>query len=309
VTALDPEIANALERTAAGGWLPLTGGTPEQARAQYRALSLIRRGEGYVPPQVATVTDRRFDGPAGPLEVRVYEPEDPIEAVVVYLHGGGWVIGDLDTHAPLCRDLARATRATVASVAYRLAPEAPHPAPLDDAMAALRWAARAWPGYRLAVAGDSAGGGLAAGCALRARDERDGPRIVAQLLLYPGVDPTMGEPSVAENAEGYFLTRADMEWFTAQYLPEPEMRADPTVNLLAAPDLHGLPPAVIAVAQFDPLRDEGRRYGERLREAGVPAQVIEGPGLVHGYIGMTELSAAAARPAAEVRSAFAALLV
>jgi acetyl esterase len=281
----------------------------EKARAQYRELSLIRRGEGYVPPQVATVTDRTFDGPAGPLGVRVYEPADAIAAVVVYLHGGGWVIGDLDTHDPICRDLARATHAIVASVDYRLAPEAPHPAPLDDAMAALRWAAGAWPEHRLAVGGDSAGGGLAAGCALRARDEPGSPRVVAQLLLYPGIDPTMAEPSVAENAEGYFLTRADMEWFTARYLPEPEMRADPTVNLLAAPDLGGLPPAVIAVAQFDPLRDEGRRYGERLREAGVPVQVIEGPGLVHGYVGMTELSAAAARTASEVRRAFAALLV
>jgi acetyl esterase/lipase len=308
VTDLDPQIAQALERTAAGGWLPLTGGTVEQARAQYRGLSLVRRGDGYMPPQVARVTERSFDGPAGPIGVRVYEPEDAIAAIVVYLHGGGWVIGDLDTHDPICRDLARGTRAIVASVDYRLAPEAPHPAPLDDAMAALRWAAEGWPGHRLAVAGDSAGGGLAAGCALRARDEPDAPRVVAQLLLYPGVDPTMGEPSVAENAEGYFLTRSDMEWFTAHYLPQPEMRDDPTVNLLAAPDLHGLPPAVIAVAQYDPLRDEGRRYGDRLREAGVPVQVIEGPGLVHGYVGMTELSAAAAGTAAEVRAAFAALL-
>jgi acetyl esterase len=308
VTGLDPQIAEALERTAAGGWLPLTGGTVEQARAKYRGLSLVRRGDGYVPPQVATVTDRSFDGPAGPIGVRVYEPEDAIPAIVIYLHGGGWVIGDLDTHDPICRDLARATRAIVASVDYRLAPEAPHPAPLDDAMSALRWAAKGWPGHRLAVGGDSAGGGLAAGCALRARDEPDAPEVVAQLLLYPGVDPTMGEPSVAENAEGYFLTRSDMEWFTAHYLPELEMREDPTVNLLAAPDLRGLPPAVIAVAQFDPLRDEGRRYGERLRQAGVPVRVIEGPGLVHGYVGMTELSAAAARTADEVRNAFAALL-
>jgi acetyl esterase len=308
VTGLDPQIAQALERTAAGGWLPLTGGTVEHARAQYRALSLVRRGDGYIPPQVAGVTDRFLDGPAGPIAVRIYEPEDAIAAVVVYLHGGGWVIGDLDTHDPICRDLARGTRAIIASVDYRLAPEAPHPAPLDDAMAALRWAAQDWPEHRLAVGGDSAGGGLAAGSAVRARDEPDGPELVAQLLLYPAVDPTLGEPSVAENAEGYFLTRSDMEWFTAHYLPDAQMREDPTVNLLAAPDLHGLPPAVIAVAQFDPLRDEGRRYGERLCEAGVPVRVIEGPGLVHGYVGMTELSSAAARTAHQVRSAFAALL-
>ena len=304
---LDPDIAVALSAVQEGGWLPLAVDPPSRAREKYRELSLIRRGEGYVPEPLATVSDRSVDGPAGPIAVRVYEPDDPIPATVVFLHGGGWVIGDLDTHDPICRSLANATRAIVASVDYRLAPEAPHPAPLQDCMAALAWAARTWPGNRLAVAGDSAGGGLAAGCALATRDA-GGPALVAQLLIYPGVDPLMSQPSVIENGEGYFLTRADMEWFTDHYLPDAAMRTDPMVNLLRAPDLAGAAPAVITVAEFDPLRDEGTRYAQRLQEAGVPTTLIAAPGLVHGYFAMTELSPAAARVADEVRVAFASLL-
>ena len=310
--ALDPDIATALSAVQDGGWLPLAGGSPERARKSYRALALIRRGEGYTPEPVRSVSDTTCDGPAGPIAVRVYEPEDPIDATVVFLHGGGWVIGDLDTHDPICRALANGTRAVIAAVDYRLAPESPHPGPIEDCFAALRWAARTWPAHRLAVAGDSAGGGLAAGCALRARAEPDSAQrpiaLAGQLLIYPGVDPLMSQPSVTENGEGYFLTRADMEWFLDQYLPDPAMRTDPAVNLLAAPDVSGVAPAVITVAEFDPLRDEGVRYAQRLRDAGVPVTLIEGPGLVHGYFGLTELSPAAARTADAVRSAFAALL-
>ena len=246
---LDPDIAAALRVVEQGGWLPLAAGSPQTARESYRALSLIRRGEGYVPEPVADVRDRSIDGPGGPLTVRVYTPSEASRATVVFLHGGGWVIGDLDTHDPMCRALANATGAVVASVDYRLAPESPYPAALRDSMAALRWAAQTWPEHRLAVAGDSAGGGLAAGAAMRARDD-DGPALVAQLLIYPSVDPLMTQPSVIENGEGYFLTRADMEWFTGHYLPDSATRTDPAVNLLSAPDLSGLPPAVVAVAEF-----------------------------------------------------------
>ncbi len=309
---LDPDIALALERTTAGGWLPLTGGAVGTARSSYRELSLIRRGEGYVPEPVDAVGDTTFEGPGGPLTARVYVPEGAIDALVVYLHGGGWVIGDLDTHDPVCRALANGTRATVASIDYRLAPEAPYPAPLDDAMAALRWAAQKWPRHRLAVAGDSAGGGLAAGAALRARDEPDAPALVAQLLVYPAVDPSMSRPSVSENAEGYFLERTDMEWFFRHYLSGGALTgdplADPYLAPLAAPDLAGLPPAVLAVGEFDPLRDEGTEYAARLQEAGVPVTLVRGEGLVHGWLGMVELSAAADRAGAEVRAAFAARL-
>jgi acetyl esterase len=305
---LDPDIAGAIERATAGGWLPLHRETPERARANYHELSLLRRGEGYVPEPVADVTDTQFAGAAGRLTARLYSPANPVDAVVVFLHGGGWVIGDLDTHDPVCRGLANGTRAIVVSVDYRLAPEAPHPAPLDDSMAALRWVAERWPGHRLAVAGDSAGGGLAAACALQARGDPE-VRLVAQLLIYPGLDPLMTQPSIAENAEGYFLGAGDMRWFYDQYLPDEAMRTDPRVNLLVAEDLAGLPPAVITVADFDPLRDEGALYAQRLREAEVPVTLVRADGLVHGYFGMTELSAVAARTAAEVSAAFAALLV
>jgi acetyl esterase len=308
--AIDPEIAQALQRVQDGGWLPLTGGSAVEAREKYRDLSLVRRGEGYLPEQVSAVGDTTFTGPGGPLGARVYVPADPIDVVVVFLHGGGWVIGDLDTHDPICRALANATQATVAAIDYRLAPETPYPGPLDDAMAALAWAAAKWPEHRLAVAGDSAGGGLAAGCALRARDEPGAPALSAQLLVYPALDPTLSSPSVTENAVGYFLTRADMTWFWRQYLPAPGPRpVDPYLAPLTAGDVGGLPPAVVAVGEFDPLRDEGTRYAERLAEAGVAVTLIRGEGLVHGWLGMTELSRVADRTAARTRAAFAALLV
>lgn len=310
--ALDPEIARALAAVQDGGWLPITGGTPERARERYRELSLLRRGDGYVPEPVKEVHDATFAGPAGPVGARVYDPSGAIAATVVFLHGGGWVIGDLDTHDPMCRRLANATRAVVASIDYRLAPESPHPGPLEDCLAALRWAAHTWRGHRLAVAGDSAGGGLAAGCALRARDQDGGappiPEIAAQLLIYPGLDPLMTQPSVTENAEGPFLTRDDIGWFIDRYLPDEAMRSDPTVNLLRAADLSGLPPAIITAAELDPLRDEDVLYARRLRAAGVETTLIVGAGLVHGYFGMVELSAQAARVADEVYAAFAALL-
>jgi acetyl esterase/lipase len=312
--AIDPEIAESLQRVKDGGWLPLTGGSVAEARTQYRDLSRVRRGEGYLPEQVSAVGDTTFPGPGGPLSARVYVPADPIDVVVVFLHGGGWVIGDLDTHDPICRALANATQATVAAIDYRLAPETPYPGPLDDAMAALAWAAAKWPEHRLAIAGDSAGGGLAAGCALRARDTpeaRDAPDVpplVAQLLVYPALDPTLSSPSVTENADGYFLTRADMIWFWGHYLPGGASSGDAYVAPGSAGTLDGLPPAVVAVAEFDPLRDEGTRYAQALTDAGVAVTFIPGDGLVHGWLGMTELSPVADRAAAQTRAAFAALL-
>jgi acetyl esterase len=304
---LDAELATVIERLEAGGWLPLGFDPATEARERYRALSMARRGPDYVPEAVQTVSDETLDGPGGPLAIRVYEPEGAAAAVLVWLHGGGWVFGDLDTTDPLCRRLARGAGCIVASVDYRLAPEHPHPAALDDAMAALRWAAERWPEHALAVGGDSAGGGLAAGAALRARDE-GGPDLAAQLLVYPGLDPAMGEPSTTENAVGYFLTARDMRWFYAQYLPGAGDAEHPHVNLLAAPDLRGLPPAVLANAQFDPLRDESVAYAQRLHDAGVPVTMLEGPGLIHGYFALTDLSAAARERVEDVHRALAQVL-
>lgn len=306
-STLDPGCAHVLERLEAGGWLPLTLDPPSEARERFRALSLVRRGKGYEPPPVGRVEDQQIDGPGGPLRVRVYEPDDARPAVTVWLHGGGWVVGDLDTHDAICRSLALGARTIVVSVEYRLAPEHPFPAGSDDALAALCWAASAWPDHALAVGGDSAGGGLAAGAALRARDE-GGPQLAAQLLVYPGLDPEMGSPSIVENGEGYFLTSRDMSWFWGHYLPDPATREHPWVNLLAASDLHGLPPTVITNAQFDPLRDEAATYAERLTQAGVPTTLVAGDGLVHGCLGMADIVPAAAEHAADVHRVFAALL-
>ncbi len=282
---LDPSFPPFLARLQEGGWTPLMAGRSAlEARDRYRALSLVRRGDGYLPEPVAGVEDTTAVG----VPVRVYTPAGPHDRVVVWLHGGGWVVGDLDTHDPLCRHVAGALDAVVVSVDYRLAPEHQHPAALDDAMTALRWAAGRWPGAPLVVAGDSAGGGLAAGAALRARDE-GGLALAAQLLAYPALDPSQSLPSVRENADGLFLSAADMRTFYDLYVPGP-LADDPLVALLRAQDLAGLPPAVVCTAEYDTLRDEGDAYADRLRAAGVDVRHLPGPGLVHGYFALTEVA-------------------
>jgi acetyl esterase len=279
---LDPQFRTVLDQLTAGGALPLVRATGQETRSHYRSLAMARRGAGYSPEPVGEVADHLVDGPSGPVPVRVYTPAEDRGRVVTYLHGGGWVVGDLDTHDPVCRRVANSVGATLVAVDYRLAPEHPHPAPLADAMAALAWTADRYPGRPHVVAGDSAGASLAAGAALRARDE-NGPALAAQLLVYPATDPRMGMPSIRENGEGFFLTHGDMAWFYDQYLPTPAGRAEPVIDLLRAPELAGLPPAVVATAEFDPLRDEGNAYAERLRSAGVTVRHVTGPGLIHGY--------------------------
>jgi acetyl esterase/lipase/galactose mutarotase-like enzyme len=306
---LDPQLQQFADDAARAGEGPSVTGDPVADRARFRQLALARQA-GLDPEPVLDVEDRTVPGPGGDLPVRLYRAgrRGPAEArpVVVWLHGGGWVLGDLDTADPVCRRVANALRAVVVSVDYRLAPEHPHPAPLDDAMAALRWAAARWPDAPLVVGGDSAGGGLAAGAALRARAE-GGPRLAAQLLVYPALDPTQGLPSAAENAAGPFVTAADMAASYAAYLPGAERAADPLVAPLGS-DLAGLPPAVVATAQYDTLRDEGDRYAERLAAAGVPTTHLPGPGLAHGWFAMGGVSAAAAVRRDEVLSAVADLL-
>ena len=279
---LDPQFRTALDTLEAKGLLGLVRGDATASRAHYQQLALSRRGADYVPEPVASVADRH--SPGG-VPVRVYEPLQPRGATLIYLHGGGWVLGNVETHDPLCRRVTNATGARVVSVDYRLAPEHPFPAGLDDAEDVLHWLRADDPDRPLGVAGDSAGGSLAAGLALRARDQH--VPLAAQLLLYPPTDPAMTSASIAENGTGYFLTRHDMAWFYQQYLPAgPDDARDSAPEAdLAAADVADVAPAVVATAEFDPLRDEGSAYAERLICAGVPTEYVPGPGLIHGFAG------------------------
>lgn len=240
---------------------------------------------------VASVVDRAIPGPGGLPGLRVYTPRGgsgPFP-LLVFFHGGGFVVCGLGTHDALCRNLCAGAGCVVASVGYRLAPEHRFPAAPDDCLAALRWAAGhaaelgADPA-RVAVGGDSAGGHLAAVTALRARDE-GGPRLVGQLLLYPTTDAAAaGMPSLIENPEGYGLTARDMAWFSRHYLADPADAGNPHASPLRAADLRGLPPALVQTAEYDPLRDGGEAYGARLREAGVPTTVSRLGGMIHGFL-------------------------
>ena len=273
---LDPQFRTVLDTFESKGLIPLVRGDAAETRAHYQTLALSRRGPQYVPEPVASATDQH--SPGG-VPVRVYEPLDPRGGTLIFLHGGGWVVGDVETHDPLCRRVANGTGARVVSVDYRLAPEHPFPAGLDDAEEVLHWLWTEDPGRPLGVAGDSAGASLTAGVALRARDKQ--LPLAAQLMFYPATDPAMTSPSFAENGAGYFLTGRDMAWFYQQYLPGGPGRA-PEADLGHA-DVVGVAPAIVATAEFDPLRDEGIAYAARLADAGVPTQHVPGPGLIHGF--------------------------
>jgi acetyl esterase len=257
----------------------------EDARAQFAA----RDFPGLRKPKVASVVNRDMQGSGGSLGLRIYTPlgEGPFP-LMVFFHGSGFVVCSLDTHDPMCRNLCAGTGCVVVSVDYRLAPEYKFPAAPDDCLAATRWAAAnaaalgADPG-RVLVAGDSAGANLAAVTALRVRDE-GGPRLSCQLLIYPVTDYyEPGTPSMSENAEGYGLTRAGMIWFWDHYLADPSHGDHPHASPFRAADLSGLPPALVVTAEFDPLRDEGEYYADRLRQAGVPTEMKRWDGMNHGF--------------------------
>jgi acetyl esterase len=292
--------------------------TPQSARDALRALAASRAA--VPPPPVASVEDVKVNGAAGPLAARVYRAAYGKSPTVVFFHGGGWVAGDLETHDRQARWLAIETGAVVVSVDYRRPPETRFPGAFEDALAAMRniserIAAFGGDSKRLGVAGDSAGGNLAATLAIACRDA--GIKLSAQLLVYPITD-AFGNyadesenarfPSRAENAEGYFLSRAVMEWFAGHYLSDKSHGADWRVSPLRAKNLAGLAPAIVCTAWYDPLRDEGAAYAAALSAAGVSTRHYSGAGLIHGYFGLGEASETARAEAQRARADFKALL-
>ncbi|HEX2080723.1 MAG TPA: alpha/beta hydrolase [Longimicrobium sp.] len=281
----------------------------EQGRARYRRECTLFRG---TPTPVGAVRDFAIPGPGGPLRVRHYAPpaERP-QPLTVYLHGGGFTIGDLDTHDEPCRILCRHGGVHVLSVEYRLAPEHPFPAALEDAYAALRWAQAhaaelgADPA-RVAIGGDSAGGNLAAVIALQARD--DAPPA-AQLLIYPAVDSETERPSQALFGEGYFLSHGDRDAFSRCYLEGTGVDGrDPRVSPIHASDLSGLAPALVVTAGFDLLRDEGEAYAAALQAAGTPARLTRVAGHGHGFLHMTGVAPTARQAMIQIARDWRALL-
>jgi acetyl esterase len=283
--AVDPEVQAALDGAAAAGLPAIEELTPVEARA----ASAARFADLPPGPDLPSVEDMTVAGPAGAVPVRLYTPDGKKPfPVIVYFHGGGWVIGDLDTAADAwARSLAAETGAVVVSVDYRLAPEHPYPAGLDDCYAVTEWVAEhgeeiGVDGGQLAVAGDSAGANLAAVVALRARD-RGGPRISFQLLGCPVTDHDFETGSYRDCGEGFFVERTTMEWFWDHYVSNVSGRDDPEVSPLRVDSLAGLPSALVITAEYDPLRDEGDAYAARLREAGVTVAHHRYDGMIHCF--------------------------
>jgi acetyl esterase len=287
---LDPQAQHVVDAMAALNLKPVEESTPAEARESIR----IRTAALGPFEDVASVADHRVPVAEAEITVRTYTPggRGP-HPVLVYYHGGGWVIGDLYTHDGLCRSLANAARCVVASVDYRLAPEWKYPVAAGDSYAALRWVAAnairlGLDPRRVAVGGDSAGGNLATVVSLMARDQ-GGPGLVHQVLIYPVTDNDLNTRSYIENATGYLLTREGMRWFWAHYLADSRQGLEPHASPLRAPSLAGLPSALVITAECDPLRDEGEAYAARLRDAGVPVTVTRYDGMFHGFVRMTRI--------------------
>jgi acetyl esterase len=307
--ALDPKIKTALEMPQMQLGAPPPGVTAPMIR---EASAAMRVPEEPVP--VHAVRELTLRGAAGTLRARLYAPNGSTHLpVVVFYHGGGFVLCDLDTHDNICRRLANGSGAAVISVEYRLAPEARFPAPLEDCYAALcdiaaRAAELGVDAGRLAVAGDSAGANLATAVCILARD-RKGPAIRYQALWYPCVDATCNSTSMHELGTGYMLSRGIMQWFWECYVEKPEQLRDPLVSPLFATQLANLPPASVTSAEFDPLRDEGEQYANHLQAAGIPVVVRRYNGMIHGFISMPLLTEQAVNGindlAADLRTALA----
>jgi acetyl esterase len=278
----------------------------------YRTMAEAGR---FPPPDLALaeISDSFIPGPAGPLAIRTYRASPEAgQPGIVYFHGGGFVIGSLSSHDGTCRRLSHGAGCTVISVDYRLAPEHPFPGAVEDSYAAACWVADNAKALkidpkRIAVAGDSAGGNLAAVVALLARD-RGWPALCHQLLVYPVTDMAFTSESYSSNGEGYFLTKDMMAWFGDQYVPKGQKPEDPMLSPLYAEDLAGLPPATVITAEYDPLRDEGEAYARRLMEAGVPTELVRYDGVIHGFFSMNgmidQADEAHAFAAAALRRAF-----
>lgn len=315
--SVHPQVQVLLERVARSPLPPYQEVPPTVARRIYRDT---RAATAPAVPEVGGVRLLLAPGPAGPVAMRAYRPAgtrtDEILPALVFFHGGGWVIGDLDTHDVVCRELANGARCAVFSVEYRLAPEAPFPAAVDDCVAATRHVAAEATALgvdplRIAVGGDSAGGNLAAVVCLTARDAGE-PAPCFQLLIYPATDQRAGFPSHKTNAEGYLLTRKVMDYFSGHYLPRAADWTDWRASPLLAASLAGLPPAYVITAGYDPLVDEGRAYAERLQSEGVKTVYREYPDMVHGFLlmgGTLDTANAAVKDCcAALRDAFATAL-
>ena len=292
---LHPQIEAVLKAQAAAGLRPIEALTPTEARAQMEETARARKAE---PLPIGRVQERTVPGPGGPIRLRLYWPKaaaggNPVPAIVYY-HGGGHVIGSLDTNNFVARNLCAGAEALVASVDYRMGPEHKFPAAVEDSFAALRWVqanARSLGAdpERLGVHGDSAGANLAAVVALMARDAGQ-PRLRLQSLVYPVTDYTMSMPSYDKFATGHgILTRDAMVWFRNHYLRRPEDAEDWRASPLMAPSLEGVAPAILITAECDVLHDEGERYAAALREAGVPVEYRDYAGMIHAFFGMVPL--------------------
>lgn len=300
-TALDPQAKAVIDLVIKSGRPPYHQLSPKDARQMYRET---RPASTPPAPEIGLVKDLSADG----VPVRLYRPKDVAAATplpaLVYFHGGGWVIGDLETHDVLCRQLTAGAGIAVVAVDYRLAPEHKFPAAADDAWTAIRWVAAhagelGVDAARLAVGGDSAGGNLAAAVSLMARDQ-GGPALAMQVLLYPVTDVAAEAQSYTDFADGFMLTRDSMRWFIAHYLNGRRDATDWRVSPLRAPSLAGVAPALVVTAGFDPLRDEGDAYARKLREAGVRVDAVCYGGMIHGFAPMGRLIETGNRAVAHV---------
>ena len=305
---LDPQAQVVIDQVNALGLPPVWEVSPAQARLN--AASRPRPAG----PAVASVVDRGIPGPDGEVAVRIYAPagSGPFP-ILVWFHGGGWVLGDLESADPTARHLCQGAGCVVVSVDYRLAPETKFPGPAEDCYAATVWAAENAASIngdasRIAVGGDSAGGNLAAAVSLMAADRR-GPAIAHQLLVYPVTDRNYQTASYIDNAAGYMLARDAMRWYWDAYLASDADAGNPYAAPMQAQNLAGQPPALVITAEFDPLRDEGEAYGRRLREAGVAAAITRYDGMIHGFFGMVgvmdQSRVAVEQAAGALRAAFA----